>query len=58
MLIHDLSMFIHPKTTVWVFLGLRPPIQNRSRMVCPDPVPMPRGYWRSNVTGFLECVGS
>ncbi|CAL1145512.1 unnamed protein product [Cladocopium goreaui] len=26
------------------------------RMVCPDPVPMPRGYWRSNVTGFLECA--
>ena len=26
------------------------------RMVCPDPVPMPAGYVRSNVTGFLECV--
>ena len=29
----------------WAFFG---DIDIERRMVCPDPVPMPRGYWRSN----------
>lgn len=54
--LHFLCIF-HP---FFVFKTYFYPSQEWSRpscrMVCPDPVPMPAGYVRSNVTNLLECV--